>query len=57
MADYGDKPYNLFLHRECVTSKDASAMLRADELRNEAVDVGQGMASHTKDSVEINGVE
>jgi hypothetical protein len=30
---------------------------RADELRNEAVDAGQGMASHTEDSVEINGME
>lgn len=28
---------------------------RADELRNEAVDAGQGMASHTEDNVEVNG--
>ena len=28
---------------------------RADELRNEAVDAGQGMASHTEDSQENNG--
>ena len=30
-------------------------LTRADELRNEAVDVGQGMASHTEDSDEKHG--
>jgi len=28
---------------------------RADELRNETVDAGQGMASHTEDNDENNG--
>lgn len=31
--------------------------IRADELRNEAVDAGQGMASHTEDVVKSNGTE
>ena len=37
MADYGDKPYNVFLHRECVKSNDVSAMLRVAEQRDGAV--------------------
>ena len=40
MADYGDKPYNVFLHRECVVSKDASAMLRAAELQRASAQSG-----------------
>lgn len=40
MADYGDKPYNVFLHRECVTGRDTLAKLRVVEHRDEAVGEG-----------------
>ena len=35
MACSGDKPYPLFLHRECIVSKDALSMIRAVELPDE----------------------
>lgn len=33
MAEYGDKPYAVFLHRSCLTSKNELAMLEAAEHR------------------------
>ncbi len=51
MAEIGDKPYDLFLHRSCLVSRDAIARLRAVEHRDEAVEAGQGGTSHTEDDV------
>ena len=42
-------------HDKRIVRKYTNWLTRADELRNEAVDVGQGMASHTEDSDESNG--
>ncbi|PKN92982.1 MAG: hypothetical protein CVU44_11160 [Chloroflexi bacterium HGW-Chloroflexi-6] len=36
MAEYGDKPYNVFLHRGCLSGKNELAMLDAIEHRLQA---------------------
>ena len=40
MAEIGDKPYDVFVHRSCLTSRDSLAKLRVVEQRNEAVGEG-----------------
>jgi len=46
MAEIGDKPYAVFVHRGCLASRDALAKLRDAEQA-----VGAVKASHTEDSV------